>query len=242
MSEHKVTISLELGRRQLIALAALALVAFHPGELSTEQLTLNTYYPSPYGVYEEMRSRNNTYLAYAAGNVGIGKTSAGARLDVNGTTILGGNTTVNGNETINGNETVTGTLGVGGSYTDQYATGLSVRSRNVHVQGNENGGWLRLGDAWGMNGVYSQSGDLVLGSASGRVRIGPNDSQYISQACRVVGYGGGQTFCPTNWTVMGPANQQVYTEDFQTMPGNGGWHTLSRVTSNAMICCKLSTN
>jgi hypothetical protein len=40
-----------------------------------EDVTLTTYYPSPRGVYEELRATNNTYLATQAGNVGIGTTN-----------------------------------------------------------------------------------------------------------------------------------------------------------------------
>jgi len=37
-----------------------------------EDITLTTYYPAPRGVYEEIRTTNNTYLASLAGSVGIG--------------------------------------------------------------------------------------------------------------------------------------------------------------------------
>ena len=49
-----------------------------------EDLTISTYYPSPRGVYQELRTTNNTYLATQAGNVGIGTTAPGAKLDVTG--------------------------------------------------------------------------------------------------------------------------------------------------------------
>ena len=37
-------------------------------------ITLTTYYPSPRGVYRELRTTDNTYLATQGGNVGIGTT------------------------------------------------------------------------------------------------------------------------------------------------------------------------
>ncbi len=40
-----------------------------------ESITITTYYPSPYGSYNELRTYSNTYLATAGGNVGIGTTS-----------------------------------------------------------------------------------------------------------------------------------------------------------------------
>ncbi|MDD2702530.1 MAG: hypothetical protein PHC33_00790 [Candidatus Omnitrophica bacterium] len=49
-----------------------------------EDLTITTYYPSPYGSYEELQTSNNTYLATGGGFVGIGNTTAGEKLDVTG--------------------------------------------------------------------------------------------------------------------------------------------------------------
>ena len=42
-----------------------------------EDMTVETYYPSPRGVYQELRTTDNTALATLAGNVGIGTTSPG---------------------------------------------------------------------------------------------------------------------------------------------------------------------
>jgi hypothetical protein len=36
-----------------------------------ETLTITTYYPSPYGSYNELKVASNTYLAYSSGSVGI---------------------------------------------------------------------------------------------------------------------------------------------------------------------------
>ncbi len=47
-----------------------------------ENLTLTTYYPSPRGMYKELRTTDNTYLATTAGRVGIGTTSPAYALDV----------------------------------------------------------------------------------------------------------------------------------------------------------------
>jgi hypothetical protein len=40
-----------------------------------EEVTLTTYYPSPRGVYKELRTTGNTSLAVDGGNVGIGTTT-----------------------------------------------------------------------------------------------------------------------------------------------------------------------
>ena len=54
------------------------------GYAMAEQMTLTTYYPSPRGMYKELRTMDNTYLAVQSGGVGIGTTTAGAKLEVNG--------------------------------------------------------------------------------------------------------------------------------------------------------------
>ena len=218
MEEGKQKAEFGSGRRLLLGLAVLAVVALKPGALSTEQLTMTTYYPSPYGVYDQMRATNNAYLAYTGGSVGIGTTAppGGVKFNVAG----GGNTSQ-----------FDGRVGVGGAYVDTYGTGISVANRNVHVQGNEVGSWLRVGDAWAINGIYSESGDIVVGAQSGRVRIGPNDSQYLANACRWVGYSFGTTdYCPnggTGWSAL------AYTNTSGQIAGG------AIPVTGFMYCCKI---
>jgi len=49
-----------------------------------EEVTLSTYYPSPRGVYDELRTLDNTFLAIQQGNVGVGTVEPHERLEVNG--------------------------------------------------------------------------------------------------------------------------------------------------------------
>ncbi len=57
--------------------------------LMAEDITLTTYYPAPYGAYDELTTTGNTYLATTSGNVGIGTIAPGAyRLNVNGDAIV----------------------------------------------------------------------------------------------------------------------------------------------------------
>lgn len=53
-----------------------------------EDVTLTTYYPSPRGVYQQLKSNEDTALAIQSGGVAIAQASADAayKLDVNGAT------------------------------------------------------------------------------------------------------------------------------------------------------------
>jgi hypothetical protein len=95
MSDIVIRFDLRLGaawRRGL--LTGLLLLTVAP-ELGSESVTLSTYYPAPSGVYTNMITTSNTYLARDGGNVGVGTSAPSAKLHVNGTTRLGGAVTVN---------------------------------------------------------------------------------------------------------------------------------------------------
>lgn len=262
MAGRELTISIKVGRRECVVALALFLIGLHPTGLSTEQLTLTTYYPSPYGVYQQLRSTQDSYLAYASGNVGIGTAAPGAKLDV---TAPGGTATAfsvsgAGNITLTpagnigigttsplrklhlaggGNSIVfdpaAGMMAVGTTDTSPiYGTGIKVANSNLHVQGNENGNWLRVGDAWSEAGIYAESGNLILGAASGRVLVGSNASQYLGGMCQSVWYSfGGVSRCPnsgTGWTVMSWGGGPGVISDLGTIPISGYMH-----------CCKVET-
>ena len=81
--EKYIQIRLEINRNQLkaILIVALGLIA---AELTSETLTMTTWYPSPSGTYKTLRATMNAYFAYSGGSVGIGTTAPANKLSVSG--------------------------------------------------------------------------------------------------------------------------------------------------------------
>lgn len=73
--------------------------------IAEETITLTTYYPAPYGAYEELTTTGNTNLATTSGNVGIGTTNPNETLEVDGT--IRANTAFNINGTDGDTDTYT---------------------------------------------------------------------------------------------------------------------------------------
>ncbi len=96
MADLNIQLNLRLAPEVLRGgLLIVSLLAFTT-ELGSENVTLTTYYPAPSGVYTQMITTGNTWLARENGNVVIGTNNLAARLDVTGTvsatrTILVGN-------------------------------------------------------------------------------------------------------------------------------------------------------
>lgn len=83
----------------------LALLVLTAGDLASESVTLTTYYPAPSGVYTQMITTNNTYLARDGGRALIGGTvlspganaDAASKLDVTGSAYVQKLMTTGGN-------------------------------------------------------------------------------------------------------------------------------------------------
>jgi hypothetical protein len=149
MADIVIRFDMRLGaawRRGL--LAGLLMFSVAP-ELGSESVTLSTYYPAPSGVYTNMITTSNTYLARDGGNLGVGTSSPGAKLHVNGTTTLGGATTITAGgvalSVAPGAAIRVGNAG-GGAYLSNGAAGQNY----MHLANNEyyNGGaWVASGGA-----------------------------------------------------------------------------------------------
>jgi len=76
-------------------------------------LTMTTYYPTPYGSYRELRTLNNTFLAVNAGNVGIGLTTPTAKLHVQGNVNILGRIRIQGGSPAAGRVLTSDAVGTG---------------------------------------------------------------------------------------------------------------------------------
>lgn len=88
MAEIKLRFDITFSRRLVASASALALMLFAVPELNSESVTLSTYYPAPSGVYTQMITTGNTFLARdggAATLVGVGITAPAAKMHIVGT-------------------------------------------------------------------------------------------------------------------------------------------------------------
>lgn len=133
-------------KMNLKVFAGLLALGFAGYTAYAENVAISTYYPSPYGTYQNLDVTADAHFATASGNVGIGTASPGSKLTVNGTSSLQGNTTVSGTfSTTQGTNlaTASGNVGIG---TASPGYDLEV-SGNTYVSGN-----LRLRDGGGNQG------------------------------------------------------------------------------------------
>lgn len=98
MAEIKIKFDLSFSRRFMTAAATGAIMLCAVPELDSESVTLSTYYPAPSGVYTNMITTGNTYLARdwpggdprcnTAGGantcIGVGTTAPGAKIHIVG--------------------------------------------------------------------------------------------------------------------------------------------------------------
>ena len=86
MPEIKISFDLTFSRRLLTAAGTLAIMFCAVPELESESVTLSTYYPAPSGVYTNMITTGNTYLARdgfpGVNRIGIGVTNPSVKVEI----------------------------------------------------------------------------------------------------------------------------------------------------------------
>jgi hypothetical protein len=69
MAEITINLNIVFNRRHFTGLGVVAIMLCAVPELNSESVTLSTYYPAPSGVYTNMLTTGDTYLARDAGSV-----------------------------------------------------------------------------------------------------------------------------------------------------------------------------
>ncbi|MCR4294824.1 MAG: hypothetical protein NUW21_04770, partial [Elusimicrobia bacterium] len=155
MTEITVRFNLTFSRRFLSAAGALAIMLCAVPELDSESVTLSTYYPAPSGVYTNMITTDNTYLARDLGSVGIGTVAPTYKLDVNGTMRATGNMLAGGSFTAGGSITA-GNSDMYFTRTNHDHTGFGNTAGYAAIENAENYNTLMiLGRSGGIGGVRS---------------------------------------------------------------------------------------
>ena len=124
-----------------VLIFCLAVLIFSlPAQAGNETLTLETYYPAPYGIYNEFTTTGQTLLATESGSVGIGTPTPGAKLEVLGGQII--NATSGQNAYIDFQ--VNGTTG-GNIWLDGASNYLGINSMGTNTILNPAGGNVGIG-------------------------------------------------------------------------------------------------
>ncbi|MBI4598552.1 MAG: hypothetical protein HY737_09160 [Candidatus Omnitrophica bacterium] len=205
-----------MGRSTMKAWLLVGLLLATAGYVIAEEITLTTYYPSPRGVYQELRSTSSSYFATGGGSVGIGTDAlnAAARFQVKGNTVV-----------------QDGQFQLGGLPADPPALGSGAMYFNTtdnEAKIFQSGAWQRFG---GGGGVKVGSGAAVSGGtinplpgftrASCAVIVAPNGCPYLIGGHNIPAAGWSST---CNWSLTPQA-------------GGGGWtYSGSQGGAYLMIC------
>ena len=264
-NEKILIIQFQLTRYKVLALLTAFFICFHPKILGSEQLTLTTYYPSPYGGYAKLLTTDQTILARDGGKVGVGALSprADTKLDVDGA--IG-----------------TSRMGVGGTYDSTEVQGIWSIAPNYKIStgpndfGNQYGmvyahtnagtgtnkkpiaGWghqILFTNNGTRNAAISMSGNGYFG---GRVGIGDTSPSYpldVNGDARITGVLRGM--CNSVPYTVGPvkmcgANERVFAyygngipqivgflPKSGTMAGAGTYISLGQDWNGTMLCCRI---
>ena len=183
MAELVVRFDVRFSERWSRGLMAAAMFFAAVPELASESVTLTTYYPAPSGIYAQLITTGNTYLARDSGSVGIGNTAPAYKLDIGGNEHVSTNLVVDNGATVTNGITantgqITGTYGLTPSYVAwaTYGTGAggaAIYNDNVNynalvIAGNSSSGARRVtiglapADNLTVNGNTSMSGGLAV--------------------------------------------------------------------------------
>ena len=229
MAELTVRLDLSFGARSVRVLMTGAMLFATVTEVASESVTLTTYYPAPSGVYTQMITTGNTFLARDSGQVGIGTTTPGQELDV-----AGANGNIRATGEIQSTMTNGGAFGqmrmIAGSYGAFFRNDGADTYFLLTNSGNQYGVWngyrpFRVNNPTG--DVYMQGTSLYVRASDGRVGLGtPSPSQVLDVIGAEANYG----YTPhyQNWATYGTGDggAAIYND-------NNGYKTLMLVGNNS---------
>lgn len=238
MTEITVKFNLSFSRRFITAAGAFAIMLCAVPELDSESVTLSTYYPAPSGVYTNMITTGNTYLARDGGRY------------VNATT---GSALALGTVTPEANSKLTVSAGsIAGAYAltpryvgwNAYGTGdggAGIYNDNGTYQGlmlvgNNSGGGVRRVKVWDemtINGNSITTGDATVSGAIATSRKVSFSEAMVNTtySCNMMVYGVGVANCPAGRYATYTSGVMVkYTTTVGTTDPAG-----------TMLCCSCPT-
>ena len=184
-------------RAQLRNFLAVGFLCFFAGDLSPESITLSTYYPAPSGVYNNLLTTGNTYLARDGGSVGIGTNAPQAALDVHGVVRVG-----------NYNNPPTPVKG-----------GIYFNQATSQFMGSTDGvTWSTLGGNTAAPGTWAGYCDVYTGipiyPATSCFQLAPSHNYYTISSCA-----SGWTLCAQTSDNPGSVTYTSSTECIKNPPG-----------------------
>lgn len=155
-----IVLQFKLSNKQIFFILALALLIWRPGLLSSDTMTMTTYYPAPYGGYVKLLATGDSYLARDAGAAYVGKSGTASNLTVYGNEVIEQASTIKGTLTVKQTATMEQNINVLWS---AYIDGSAYINSTLTVLGGtsviQNFGDFNIGasnsnatsTAWGLN-------------------------------------------------------------------------------------------
>lgn len=226
MAELKVRLEIGFSRRFFRWALGAVLLAVCAPELGSENVTLSTYYPAPSGVYTQMITTSNAWLARDQGKVGVGTRIPEEKLDVAGNLQVRGHIIAKGNVSAENVSAAGVTLGNGGVSPAKGT--LAYRNGLVQV-------WN--GSAWQPVGSGGNSGPEIISGSNPTCPTGKSAMSYYWKANT-------NSCCTTaaGWAGTAPActqTSQVCVKGYNT---GGKWGTFVCTQYGLQTCSNTATS